>query len=175
MNKNQKLSNQFIQNKIYYIRGTAVMLDSDLAVLYSVETKNLKRQVKRNIERFPDDFMFQLTKEEFKILRCQIVTSNRGGTRYLPYVFTEQGVAMLSSVLKSDRAIQVNIQIMRTFSKLRKYIFSHEEIKKKIENLEKKYDKQFKIVFTAIQQLMSAEDEKKKKPKRKIGFNSIPS
>ena len=142
------------------------MLDRDLAVLYGVETKYLKRQVNRNIERFPEDFIFQLTKEELDNLRCQFGTSSWGGIRYLPYAFTEQGVAMLSSVLKSKRAIQVNIQIMRAFIKLKEMLSTHKDLKQKIEEMEKKYDYQFKIVFDAIKQLL----EPPVVPKGKIGF-----
>ena len=126
----------------------------------------LKQAVKRNIKRFPSDFMFELTKEEFQNLRSQFVTSSWGGSRYVPMVFTEQGVAMLSSVLNSERAIQVNIQIMRTFTRLRNMLANHEELKGKIEAMEKKYDGQFRIVFEAITQLI-ADDEK---PKKKIGY-----
>jgi len=145
------------------------MLDSDLAELYEVETRRLNEQVKRNIKRFPEDFIFQLTKEEFDNLKSQFATSSWGGRRRLPFVFTEQGVAMLSGVLHSDRAIHVNIQIMRAFTQLRKILTiddSIEQIKSKIESMENKYDHQFKIVFEAIRQLIN-EDEK---PKRKIGF-----
>lgn len=160
---------EIIQNKIYLIRKQKVMLDRDLAVLYGVETKYLKRQVKRNIERFPDDFMFELTKDEFEILRRQIVTSSWGGIRYMPMVFTEQGIAMLSSVLNSERAVQVNIQIMRVFTKLRQMMLAHDDLKRKVEAMEKKYDKQFKIVFDAIKNL----PEVKVKPKRQIGFKQM--
>lgn len=142
------------------------MLDRDLANLYEVPTKVLLQAVKRNSERFPEDFMFQLTKNEYELLRSQIVTSRWGGRRYLPYAFTEQGVAMLSSVLGSKRAINVNIQIMRTFTKLREMIEGNKELKLKIEDLEKKYDKQFQIVFDAIKHLIEPEI----KPKRKVGF-----
>ncbi len=142
------------------------MLDRDLARLYCVETKALKQAVRRNIDRLPDDFMFEPNTDEFNNLRSQIVTSGWGGARYFPMAFTEQGVAMLSSVLKSKRAIQVNIQIMRTFTQLRKMLSTNEDLKKKIESMEKKYDKQFQIVFEAIKQLLSEED----KPKKKIGF-----
>lgn len=134
------------------------MLDSDLARLYEVETKALVQGVKRNIERFPDDFMFQLTKEEFETLRSQFVTLKQGRgqhRKYLPYAFTEQGVAMLSAVLKSKRAVQVNIEIMRTFVRLRRMVESHDELAQKLDNLEEKYDAQFKVVFDAIRQLMS--------------------
>jgi ORF6N domain. len=156
-----------ITNKIYLIRGIRVMLDSDLAELYEVETRRLNEQVKRNIKRFPEDFIFQLTKEEFDNLKSQFATSSWGGRRRLPFVFTEQGVAMLSGVLHSDRAIHVNIQIMRAFTQLRKILTiddSIEQIKSKIESMENKYDHQFKIVFEAIRQLIN-EDEK---PKRKL-------
>ncbi len=122
------------------------MLDRDLAELYEVETKALNQAVKRNITRFPDDFMFQLSQEEFEILRSQIVTSSWGGHRYLPFVFTEQGVAMLSSVLNSERAVQVNIQIIRTFVQLREMLSTHKDLKRKIETMEKKYDHQFNPV-----------------------------
>ena len=142
------------------------MLDRDLAELYDVETKALKQAVRRNIGRFPEEFMFELSKEEFKNLRSQFVTSSWGGLRYLPMVFSEQGVAMLSSVLRSERAIQVNIQIMRAFTQLRKMLSTHEDLKRKIESMEKKYDEQFQIVFEAIKQLLSEED----KPKKKIGY-----
>ena len=155
-----------ITNKIYLIRGMKVMLDIDLAELYDVETKVLKQAVRRNIGRFPEDFMFELSKEEFKNLRSQIVTSSWGGLRYLPMVFSEQGVAMLSSVLRSERAIQVNIQIMRAFTQLRQMLSTHEELKQKIEAMEKKYDQQFQIIFEAIKQLLETDE----KPKKKIGY-----
>jgi len=155
-----------ITSKIYYIRKSKVMLDRDLAELYGVETGQLKRAVRRNIDRFPKDFMFELNDEEHENLRCQFGTSSWGGTRYKPMAFTEQGVAMLSSVLNSKRAIQVNIQIMRAFNKLRQMLAAHEDLKRKIEAMEARYDKQFQIVFEAIRQLLE-EDEK---PKRKIGF-----
>lgn len=140
------------------------MFDFDLAILYGIDTKVLKQQVKRNIYRFPEDFMFQLSDKEFKILRSQIVTSNQGGRRYKPSVFTEQGVAMLSSVLNSKRAIRVNIQIMRTFVKLRGIIFTYKELRKKIE---KRYASKFKIVFDVINKLLFKEEENKDK---EIGF-----
>ncbi len=158
-----------IERKIYLIRGQKVMLDSDLAGLYGVETFNLNKAVKRNIDRFPPDFMFQITKNEAESLIFQFgmsKTSSRGGRRYLPYVFTEQGVSMLSTVLKSKRAVQVNIAIMRAFVKLREMIAAHKDLAKKLEELEKKYDVQFRVVFDAIRELMVPPDEKK----RKIGF-----
>lgn len=146
------------------------MLDRDLAALYGVETKMLNRAVKRNTERFPEDFMFQLTKEEYMaLLRFQFGTLKRGQySKYSPYVFTENGVAMLSSVLNSRRAIQVNIQIMRTFTKIREMITTHKELRQKIEEMEKKYDYQFKVVFDTIKQLIEPPQE----PKRKMGFLS---
>ena len=159
-----------IENSIYLIRGHKVMIDSHLAGLYGVPTKYLNQQVHRNIKRFPTDFMFPLTPEEAKILRLQIATSKNGsgGRRYLPCVFTEQGVAMLSSVLNSPKAIQVNIQIMRTFVKLHRLMETHADLAKKIEALENKYDGQFKVVFEAIRQLMIPPERKR----RKIGFTA---
>ena len=159
---------EVIENKIYLIRGEKVMLDSDLAKLYGVTTKRLNEQVSRNPKRFPLDFMFQLNDKEFEILRSQFATSRfqHGGRRYLPYVFTEQGVAMLSIVLNSERAILVNVEIMRTFVKLRKMIASHAELSKKLDTLEKKYDFQFKVVFDAIRELMTPPEPKR----RRIGF-----
>lgn len=159
-----------IESRIHAIRGHRVMLDSDLAELYGVPTKVLNQAVKRNAERFPEDFMFQLAQDEADSLRSQIVTSNgRGGRRYLPYTFTEQGVAMLSSVLNSPRAIQVNIVIMRAFVRLRGMLASHEELARKLAALERKYDahnEQIKAIFGAIRALM----EPQKTPLRKIGF-----
>jgi phage regulator Rha-like protein len=156
-----------IQRLIYIIRNERVMLDRDIAELYGVETSQLKRAVRRNIERFPDDFMFQLNKVEYDSLRCQFGILKRGEhSKYLPYAFTEQGVAMLSSVLRSEQAVIVNIQIMRAFLKLRNLISSHEELLRKVELMEKKYDSQFQIVFEAIKQLMKPVA----KPMRKIGF-----
>ena len=157
-----------VASKIYSIRHTRVMLDRDLAELYGVETKVLKQAVRRNIKRFPEDFMFELSKEEFTNWRSQFVTSNRDkiGLRYSPMAFTEQGIAMLSSVLNSERAIQVNILIMRAFTKLREMLSTHEDLRRKVEAMERKYDHQFKVVFDAIKQLIDIES----KPKRKIGF-----
>ena len=157
-----------IETRIFLIRGRKVMLDSDLAELYDVETKVLLQSIKRNKDRFPEDFMFQLDQEEYEALRSQFVTSNkgRGGRRFKPYAFTEQGIAMLSSVLNSKRAIQVNIQIMRTFTKLREMIESNKKLKRKLDDMEKKYDAQFQVVFEAIKKLIEPEV----KPKRKIGF-----
>jgi phage regulator Rha-like protein len=157
-----------IESKILLIRGKKVMLDRDLAELYEVETALLKRQVKRNIDRFPDDFMFVLSKEEFHNWRYQFGTSKsiKMGLRYSPMAFTEQGVAMLSSVLNSKRAIQANIQIIRAFTKLREMMATHADLKKKIEAMERKYDKRFKVVFDVMKQLLA----EPKKPKREIGF-----
>ncbi|OGW85830.1 MAG: hypothetical protein A2987_04840 [Omnitrophica bacterium RIFCSPLOWO2_01_FULL_45_10] len=164
-----------IENKIYLIRDRKVMLDADLAGLYGVETKNMNLQVKRNIKRFPHDFMFQVTKKEN--LRLQIATSSYGGRRYLPYVFTEQGIAMLSSVLNSERAIEVNIAIMRAFVRLREILLTHKDLAVKVEALELKYknhdmrlseyDKHITAIFEAIKKLMAPPTEK---PRRMIGF-----
>ncbi|MBF0398625.1 MAG: ORF6N domain-containing protein [Desulfobacterales bacterium] len=163
---NEIKSTEAITSKIHVIRNVKVMLDRDLAEMYGVETRELKQAVKRNIKRFPHDFMFILTKEELNNLKSQIVMSSWGGIRHLPMAFTEQGVAMLSSVLKSDRAIEVNIQIMRAFTLLRKMVLSNEELRLKLEALEAKYDNQFQIIFDAIKQLILIEE----KPKNKIGF-----
>ncbi len=155
-----------IVGMIFYYRGEKVILDSDLALLYGVETKVLLQAVKRNLMRFPKDFMSRLTQYEFKNLRSQFVTSSWGGRRFPPYVFTEEGVAMLSGLLNSERAIKVNIEIMRAFVRLRKTIESNKKLAKKISTLEKKYDMQFKIVFDAIRALIKEEQ----KPRVKIGF-----
>jgi hypothetical protein len=151
-----------------YCDCSSVSLDRDLAVLYCVQTKVLKQAVRRNAKRFPDDFMFELTANEFENWRSQFVTSkgDKIGLRYKPMVFTEQGVSMLSSVLNSERAIQVNIQIMRTFTKLGEMILTHKELQKKIESMESKYDYQFKIVSDAIKQLLKPPE----KPKKRIGY-----
>jgi hypothetical protein len=167
VNKKSLIPVDRIEKAILLIRGQKVMLDVDLAALYGVETRVLVQAVKRNLERFPEDFMFQLSQEEFGILRSQIVTSSDwGGRRYRPYAFTEQGVAMLSSVLRSRRAIQVNIEIMRAFIRLRQMLASHVELARKLDALEKKYDAQFKQVFEAIRQLMAPPEPKR----RPIGF-----
>ena len=158
-----------ITRSILLLRGQKVLLDADLAQLYGVDTGALTRAVKRNSERFPQDFMLQLTKEEFADLRSHFGVSNAGwgGRRYPPYAFTEQGVAMLSSVLRSDRAVQVNIEIMRAFVQLRQMLASNAALARKLAALEKKYDAQFKVVFDAIRQLMIPPDPKKK---RAVGF-----
>lgn len=151
-----------IENQIHIIRGHKVMLSTHLAELYEVEPRSLMQSVKRNIDRFPDDFMFQLTKEEFAGLRSQFVILKKGENfKYLPYAFTEQGVAMLSSVLRSSRAVQVNIQIMRTFVQIRQLIGSNKEIALRIDELENRYDHQFKIIFDAIRELMTPAEPKK--------------
>ena len=149
-----------IEQKILLIRGQKIILDSHLAELYGVATKVLLQAVKRNSNRFPLDFMFQLKYQEVAALRSQFVTSkiSKGGRRYLPYAFTENGVAMLSSVLNSERAVQVNIQIMRTFTKLREFISAHKDLSRRLDDLEKKYDTQFRIVFDAIRQIYPVRD-----------------
>jgi len=157
-----------IERSIVLIREQNVMLDSDLAELYAVETRVLVQAVRRNLERFPEDFMFQLTGEEFSILRSQFGTSSQwGGRRYPPYAFTEQGVAMLSSVLRSPRAVRVNIEIMRAFVRLRQLVASHHQLARKLAALERKYDEQFKVVFDAIRELMTPPEPKRS---RRIGF-----
>jgi hypothetical protein len=155
-----------IEKRIYFIRGVKVMIDRDLAELYEVVTKRLKEQVRRNIDRFPADFMFELSYQEVMNLRSQIATSSWGGTRYVPMAFTEQGVAMLSSVLRSKRAIQVNVQIMRAFVKLRHMILDHDDLKRELDELRKQTDERFQIVFTVLDKLVTEDEE----TKRKIGF-----
>jgi hypothetical protein len=156
-----------IAEKIYIVRGQKVMLDRNLAELYEVETRVLKQAVRRNIKRFPDDFMFELTKDEEMSLRSQNVILKRGGhSKYLPFAFTEQGVAMLSTVLKSERAVQVNIQIMRIFIKMRRMIVQHDELQKEMRELRKETDQRFRIVFETLDKLLTIEE----KPKRRIGF-----
>ena len=167
------VSVEIIQNKIYLVRGLKVMFDKDLAALYEVPTKKFNQQVKRNIKRFPRDFMFQLNSKELNNLRSQFVTSRWGGCRYLPYVFTELGVAMLSSVLNSDRAIEVNIQIMRVFTKLREMMVSHKDLARKIEDLERKFqdhDQKIIQIFNAIRQMMAVPDQAEPYKRSKIGF-----
>ncbi|MEO8771962.1 MAG: ORF6N domain-containing protein [Ferruginibacter sp.] len=160
-----------IESKIYDIREQKVMVDFDLAEMYEVSTKRLKEAVKRNINRFPSDFMFTLTQKEFQGLRSQIATSKRGGTRYLPSAFTEQGVAMLSSVLNSEKAIEVNIAIIRTFVLIRRYALSFDELSKKIKQLEKKYNSNFKEVFKALDFLLTEKQQQEDlKNRNRIGF-----
>jgi phage regulator Rha-like protein len=160
----------FISQKIFFVRGTRVMLDADLARLYGVETKNLNKAVKRNAKRFPIDFMFQLSSKEMQFLRFQIGTSKRmqGGRRYTPYAFTEQGIAMLSSVLRSTRAVQVNVAIMRTFVRLREMLTTHEELRRKIDAMENRYDARFQAVFDTIRQMLETPIPAKKP----IGFHA---
>lgn len=149
------ISVETIQEKILLIQGVKVLLDSDLAQMYGIETKQLKRAVRRNSRRFPRDFMLELTKEEYDSLRSQFGTLKRGEhSKYLPMAFTEQGVAMLSSVLNSEKAIEVNILIMRAFVKIREMIYAHKDLLKKINEMEMKYDQQFRLVFEAIKALM---------------------
>ena len=165
---NDLIRSENIISQIYYIRGVKVMLDFHLAALYDVETRVLNQAVQRNIERFPEDFMFQLCDNEIKNLTSQIVTSSWGGRRRAPYAFTEQGVAMLSGVLRSGKAINVNIAIMRAFVSMRKLINENKELKKKLDKMESKYDQQFRVVFEAIRQLI----EKKNEPRNPVGFKT---
>lgn len=157
---------EIIEQKIYLVRGQRVMLDRDLAALYEITTGNFNKAVSRNIDRFPSDFMFKLNKEEFRNLIFQFGTSRWGGTRKNPRVFTEHGILMLSSVLNSKRATQVNIQIMRTFIKMREMLSAHKDILRRIEEMEKKYDSQFRVIFQTVKKMMSPPDT----PKRQIGF-----
>jgi len=163
-----------IQTKIYEIRGQKVMLDFDLAILYETETKYLKRAVKSNIKRFPPDFMFELTKLEYDSLRCNFSTSNnRGGTRYMPYAFTEQGVAMLSGIINSDKAIETNIAIMRAFVFVRQYALTHKDLTEKLQELESKYDKQFNDIYEAINYLLQKDNlETEQKQRKRIGYRN---
>lgn len=171
---NPIMPDEAIVNKIYVLRGKKIMLDRDLAELYGVETKQLKRAVKRNISRFPDDFMFELIQAEFNNLRSQIGTSSWGGTRYMPMVFTEQGVAMLSSVLNSNRAIMVNIQIIRVFTKMREMLETHKEILQKLDQLQNKeieQDDKIMLIFEYLKQLEQVKQEELEQSKRrKIGY-----
>lgn len=171
MKKNEKeiitIPDERIVSKIFLIRGKKVIIDRDLAELYVVKAIVLRQAVKRNIKRFPPDFMFQLNQEESKLLVSQnVIPSMKYFGGYFPYVFTEQGVAMLSSVLNSERAIQVNIQIIRTFTQLRDLLLTHKDLREKIEDMEKKYDKQLREIFEAIKYLLVEES----KPKNPIGF-----
>lgn len=160
-----------IQNKIYEIRGQRIMLDFDLAEMYETETKRLKEAVRRNIDRFPDDFMFKLSKEEYENLRSQIATSNRGGTRYMPFAFTEQGVAMLSSVLNSKKAIQVNIAVIRAFVVLRQHLADYKDLKENIATLEKQMNLNFKDINQALHYLLNKDEQQIAQNEREqIGF-----
>jgi len=174
---NQQLSlitQERIEQKIFLLRGKKVMLDRDLSFLYGVETKVFNQAVKRNIKRFPEDFMFQLTPEESKLLRSQNVTLEQGRySKYSPYAFTEHGILMLSSVLNSDKAIEVNIQIMRTFTKIRELMLVHKDLRIKIEEMESKYDAQFQIVFKAIKKILNPPAPRK--PKIPFGFQPPPT
>lgn len=176
-NKNMKqnksvalISIRMIERRILFIRGEKVLLDSDLAELYGVPTKVLNQAVKRNLNRFPSDFMFQLNAKEVEFLRSQFVTSNmgRGGRRYPPYVFTEYGALMVANTLHSERAIQVSIEIVRTFVRLRQLLITHTDLAEKLRKLEAKYDKNFSVVFDAIRALMIPPEPKH----RKIGFDT---
>ena len=158
-----------IEKAIFLIRGHKVMLDADLAELYGVTTGNLNKAVRRNLDRFPPDFMFQLKKEEYESIRFQFGILKKGQhSKYLPRAFTEQGVAMLSSVLRSKRAVQVNIEIMRAFVRLRQILGAHKALERKLEEMEMKYDEQFRVVFEAIRQLMTTPEP----PRKKIGFEA---
>ncbi len=161
---------EVVESIIIVLRGEKVILDRHIACLYEVETRILIQAIKRNLKRFPKDFMFQLTTEETRILRCQFGTSSWGGSRYRPYAFTEQGVAMLSSVLRSERAAQVNVEIMRTFVRLRRMAVSQADLARKIEDLEEKYDSQFSVVFDALRELMATPEPSE----RPIGFKGAP-
>jgi hypothetical protein len=169
MNKSVSIPDEVVVSKIYLIRNQKVMLDDDLAELYQVETRRLNEQVKRNMDRFPEDFMFQLTEVEWQNLKSQNATSSWGGRRKTPYAFTEHGVLMLSSVLNSNRAIQVNIQIMRIYAKLREMLMTNKDILLKLEKLERRvmnHDQDIKVVFDYLKELLNPKAE----PMRKIGF-----
>lgn len=157
---------EIITQKIHEIRNQKVMLDYDLAALYEIETKVLKQAVRRNIERFPDDFMFELTKEEFDNLRSQFVTSSYGGIRYMPFAFTEQGVAMLSSVLKSSKAIEINISIMRTFVRIRQFALNYTELQNRINEIEG----QFPEIYNVLNYLVEKDNNEVIKERTKIGY-----
>jgi hypothetical protein len=180
MENNLTIQHELIENLIYEIRGKKVMLDYNLAAMYGVETKQLKRQVRRNLERFPEDFMFELNEHEFEILRSQIGTSSWGGSRILPMAFTEQGVSMLSSVLNSPRAIEVNIRIIRIFTKLREVLSTHKDVLLKLEKIEKhllthgqyikKHDGEIEAIFELIDELRKETSKQKKQKRTAIGF-----
>lgn len=162
----KEISLEMILPAVFVVRGVKAMLDSDLALLYGVETKRLNEQVKRNFKRFPEDFMFQLSSEEFKILKSQNATSRWGGRRTMPYAFTEHGIAMLSSVLTSDKAIEVNVVIMRAFTKMRQMLTETDDLRKMMENLRYEYDEKFEIVFQALDRILDMKPDKSKP----IGF-----
>jgi hypothetical protein len=163
-----KISKTEIEKCIFIVRKQKVMLDSDLARIYGLQTKNLNKAVRRNPDRFPSDFMFQLSEKESEFLRSQIGTSKegRGGRRYLPYVFTEHGALMLANVINSEIAVEASIQVVRSFIQLREFVISHGELSKKLHELEQRYDSQFKVVFQAIEQLMVVPEV----PSKKIGI-----
>ena len=171
MSKKITIPDELIINKIYVIRGQKVMLDRDLAELYDVETRRLKEQVRRNINRFPEEFMFELTKEELEEWRNEYASSNRDvmGIRIAPFVFTEYGILMLSSVLNSEKAVQMNIQILRTFVQLRKLANNYEEILAKIKRMESQYNEQFGEIYEALQRLMSKPE---RSPRKQIGYKN---
>ena len=168
------IPDEVVMSKIYFIRNQKVMLDFDLSALYGVETKALKQAVRRNIKRFPKDFMFELTKEEFNNLRSQIVTSKSGGTRYMPMAFTEHGVLMLSSILRSERAIEVNIQIMRIFTKMKEILLTNKDILLKIEQIQYLQERQgedIEVIFKYLEKLLKKDKQKEAQQKRKrIGY-----
>ena len=171
MNSTNAITDDLILTKIYFIRGQKVMLDKDLAELYNVPTKVFNQAVKRNNSRFPEDFAFQLTEAEFEILRSQIVTSSWGGQRYLPYAFTESGVAMLSSVLKSELAIKVNIQIIRLFTRMREMLLANKDILLKMEEIERRmdsHDRDIDEIFAYLKELLNPAQQ----PRQRIGFNA---
>ncbi len=173
MSKKVTVPNEVIINKIYVIRGQKVMLDRDLAELYNVETRRLKEQVRRNISRFPEEFMFELTKEELEEWRTEYASSNRDvmGVRIAPFVFTEHGILMLSSVLNSEKAVQMNIQIIKTFVQLRKLANNYEEIMAKIKQIESQTNEQFSEIYTVLQNLLSKPEEE---PRNQIGYKKNP-
>ena len=169
MGKIIRITDDILLDRIHFIREQKVMLDRDLAELYGVETRILNQAVRRNIKRFPEDFMFQISEKELEILRSQFVISSWGGIRYMPFAFTEQGVAMLSSVLNSERAVQVNIQIMRLYTRMRSLLLNHKDLLLKIEKIESKissHDEHIKILFDYLKNLLQEED----KPRKQVGF-----
>ncbi|MFC5682103.1 ORF6N domain-containing protein [Flavobacterium sp. MAHUQ-51] len=170
MDSKHILSEETIANTIYYIRNQKVMLDRDLATLYGIETRVLKQAVRRNISRFPEDFMFELSKDEFQNLTSQIVTSSWGGNRKPPFVFTEHGILMLSSVLNSEKAIQTNIQIMRIFTKVRQMLLDTTEMKLDIVQIQKKLENQGKNIELVFSYLDELTEKKEEKPRTKIGY-----
>jgi len=174
---NTLIPDEVIMKKIYLLRGSKVMMDRDLADLYEIETKQLKRAVRRNISRFPKDFMFELSPEEFDNLRSQFGTSSWGGPRYVPMAFTEHGVIMLASVLNSERAIQVNIQIVRVFTRMREILTSHKDLVLKLERIAKKlaeHDDQFLVIFEYLKKLEQAKHQIKEQQNRKrVGFKRL--